>query len=116
MVEKLAFQLRKEQKLTSVVTIKIRYANFDTHTVQKKLGYTAFDHVLLKTAKELFAKLYDRRMLIRLVGVKFSGLVHGAQQLNLFEDTPEMVNLYLAMDNIRKLYGVKAVRKAAGFY
>ncbi len=116
MVEKLAFQLRKEQKLTSVVTIKIRYANFDTHTVQKKLGYTAFDHVLLKSAKELFAKLYDRRMLIRLIGVKFSGLVHGAQQLNLFEDTPEMVNLYLAMDNIRKLYGVKAVRKAAGFY
>ncbi|MFA6401188.1 MAG: DNA polymerase IV [Salinivirgaceae bacterium] len=116
MVEKLAFQLRKEQKLTSIVTIKIRYANFDTHTVQKKLGYTAFDHVLLKSAKELFAKLYDRRMLIRLIGVKFSGLVHGAQQLNLFEDTPEMVNLYLAMDNIRKLYGVKAVRKAAGFY
>ncbi|MGD9993015.1 MAG: DNA polymerase IV [Salinivirgaceae bacterium] len=116
MVEKLSFQLRKEQKLASVITLKIRYANYDTHTLQKKMAYTAFDHVLLETAKELFTRLYDRRMLIRLIGVKLGGLVHGAQQLNLFEDTPEMVNLYLAMDNIRKRYGVKAVRKAVGFY
>lgn len=116
MVEKLCFQLRKEQKLTSIVTVKIRYANYDTHTQQKKMGYTAFDHVLLSEVKELFNRLYERRMLIRLIGVKFSGLVHGAQQLDLFEDTPEMVNLYLAMDNIRKHFGNKAIRKAAGFY
>lgn len=116
MVEKLCFQLRKEQKLTSIVTVKIRYANYDTHTLQKKIGYTAFDHVLLDKVKELFNRLYERRMLIRLIGIKFSGLVHGAQQLDLFEDTPEMVNLYLAMDNIRKQYGNKAVRKAVGFY
>jgi len=116
MVEKLCFQLRKEQKLCSIVTVKIRYTNYDTHTLQKKMAYTAFDHVLLEKVKELFSRLYERRMLIRLIGIKFSGLVHGAQQLDLFEDTPEMVNLYLAMDNIRKQYGNKAVRKAVGFY
>jgi DNA polymerase-4 len=32
MVEKLAFQLRSEEWLTSTVVIKIRYANFDTET------------------------------------------------------------------------------------
>ncbi len=53
-------------------------------------------------------------MLIRLIGVRFSGLVSGVQQLNMFEDTPEMVNLYLAMDRIRKRYGTYAVRKAIG--
>jgi DNA polymerase-4 len=116
MVEKLAFELRKKERLASVITVKIRYANYDTHTLQKKIGYTAFDHVLLHAAKELFERLYQRRMLVRLLGVKLSGLVYGAQQLNMFEDTPESVNLYLAMDNIRKRYGNKAVRKATGFY
>ena len=112
MVEKIAFELRKKQKLTSCVTVKIRYSNFDTHTLQKRITYTSFDHTLTKVAKELFKKLYARRMLIRLIGVKFSHLVHGFQQLNLFEDTPEMVNMYLAMDKIRKRYGSRSIRKA----
>ncbi len=116
MTEKLAFKLRAGQKLASVVTVKIRYANYDTHTLQKSIAYTSFDHVLLATAKELFNRVYDRRMLIRLIGLKFGGLVHGAQQLDMFCDTPQMVNLYLAMDNIRKRYGDTAVRKAAGFF
>jgi DNA polymerase-4 len=37
MAEKLAFQLRKEEKLTSCITVKIRYSNFDTHTLQKQI-------------------------------------------------------------------------------
>jgi DNA polymerase IV len=114
MVEKITFQLRKEQRLTSCVIVKIRYSNFDTHTLQKHIPYTAFDHILLKTAQELFEKLYTRRMLIRLIGVKFSSLVQGSQQLNLFEDTPEMTNLYQAMDRIRLRFGTKAIRRAAG--
>lgn len=114
MVEKITFQLRKEQRLTSCVTVKIRYSNFDTHTLQKHIPYTAFDHVLFKTTLELFEKLYTRRMLIRLIGVKFSSLVQGSQQLNMFEDTPEMTSLYQAMDRIRLRFGTKAIRRAAG--
>lgn len=113
-VERLAFELRKKQKLTSCITVKIRYANFDTHTLQKRIPYTAFDHVLIPAGLELFERLYQRRMLIRLVGIKFSHLVSGVQQLNMFEDTPEMVSLYNAMDNIRLRYGKKAVRRAVG--
>lgn len=113
-IERLAFELRKKQKLTSCITVKIRYANFDTHTLQKRIPYTAFDHVLIPAATELFEKLYQRRMLIRLVGVRFSHLVSGVQQLNMFEDTPEMVSLYNAMDNIRIRYGKTAVRRATG--
>jgi DNA polymerase-4 len=113
-IEKLAFELRKKQKLTSCITIKIRYANFDTHSLQKRIPYTAFDHVLIPLGKELFGKLYQRRMLIRLVGVRFSHLVSGVQQLNMFEDTPEMVNLYNAMDKIRLRYGKRAIRRAVG--
>lgn len=110
--ERLAFELRKKQKLTSCITVKIRYANFDTHTLQKRIPYTSFDHILINTCLDLFEKVYNRRMLIRLVGIKLSGLVGGVQQLNIFEDTPEMISLYNAMDKIRLRYGKKAVRRA----
>jgi len=114
MVEKLAFEMRGKQKLTGCVTVKIRYANFDTHSIQKQLPYTAFDHILLDAALALFDKLYNRRMLIRLVGVRFSHLVGGSQQLNMFEDTPEMAGLYQTMDYLRRRFGTHAVRKAGG--
>lgn len=112
MVEELGFDLRKNQKLTACVTVKIRYSNFDTHTQQKKIPYTSFDHTILEVVQELFKKLYQRRMMIRLIGIRLSSLVHGTQQLNLFEDTPEKVNLYLALDRIRKRYGKKAIGRA----
>ncbi len=114
MTEKLAFQLRKQEKMTSCVTVKIRYSNFDTYSQQKRIPYTQFDHTLLDTAKELFRKLYQRRMLIRLIGVRFSHLVNGTQQLDLFEDTSERVNLYLSMDQIRKRFGSRAIQRASG--
>lgn len=114
MVEKIAFELRKQEKLTACITVKIRYANFDTHTMQKRVTYTSFDHTLIETAQELFKRLYTRRMRIRLIGVRLSKLIHGTQQLNLFEDTPEQINLYLAMDRIRKRYGSDAVKRAIG--
>lgn len=114
MVEKLAYELRHKEKLTSCVTVKIRYSNFDTHTLQKHIPYTSFDHILIETAKDLFDRLYQRRMLIRLIGVRFSHLVSGVQQLNMFEDTPEMVRLYLALDNLRNRFGRKSVRRAVG--
>lgn len=113
MVEKLAFQLRKQQKMTGCITVKIRYSNFDTHTQQKHISYTSFDHILMQIATELFEKLYQRRMLIRLIGVRFSDLVYGVQQLNLFEDTPEMISLYQAMDKVRIRFGSHVIKRAS---
>ena len=112
MVEKIAFELRDQQKLTSCVTVKIRYSNFDTHTLQQHVPYTAFDHQLIPVVKELFDRLYQRRMLIRLIGVRFSSLVSGNPQLNMFDDNIEMINLYQAIDRIRRKYGQKIVRRA----
>jgi DNA polymerase-4 len=114
MTEKLCFKLRKKEKLASVVTVKIRYANYDTHTLQQKMAYTAFDHTLIETARSLFRRLYQRRMLVRLIGVKLGGLVHGAQQLNLFDNNEKQVKLYLSMDKIRRRYGVEVIQRASG--
>ena len=115
MVENLAFQLREQKLLTSIVTVKIRYANFDTETKQCRIPYNSADHTLLKYALELFKKLYTRRMRLRLIGVKFSGLVHGQHQMNLFEDTEELMNLYQAMDKMKKRFGSDAVQRASGY-
>jgi DNA polymerase IV len=114
MVEKLAFQLRSEQWLTSTIVVKIRYANFDTETKQCQVAYTSADHVLTKNVIDLFDKLYQRRMRLRLIGIRFSGLVRGTYQINLFEDTQEMLSLYQAMDKMKSRYGFDAVMRCAG--
>lgn len=114
MVEQLAFQLRQEKWLTSVVTIKIRYANFDTETKQCRISHTSADHTLLKYALELFKKLYTRRMRLRLIGIRFSGLVHGSHQMLLFENTEVLMNLYQSMDRIKNRFGKTAVGRASG--
>ncbi|MBK7390341.1 MAG: DNA polymerase IV [Bacteroidetes bacterium] len=114
MVEGLTYDLRKQKRLTSCVTVKIRYSNFDTHTMQARIPYTASDHVLIARARELFKKLYERRMLIRLVGIRLSHLVQGHPQINLFEDSTEMVNLYQAIDRLKNRYGEGAVIRGVG--
>jgi DNA polymerase-4 len=112
MVEKVAFQLREQKKLTSCVTVKIRYSNFDTETRQVHIPYTSSDHTLLRIVTELFDKLYNRRMLIRLVGVRLSNLVYGNHQISLFDDTEEAINLYEAIDRIKHKHGVDKIVRA----
>lgn len=115
MVEKLSYQLRQEDWLTSIVTVRIRYNNFDTHTKQCKIAYTSCDHILQTRVLELFNGLYERRMRLRLVGVRLSGLVRGAYQINLFEDTNEMIALYQAMDKMKSRFGYTAIQRGGGF-
>ena len=115
MVEQLCFQLRQEKWLTSTVVIKIRYSNFDTETKQYRIPYTSSDHTLLRYALELFDKVYSRRMRIRLIGVKFTGLVHGCHQMDLFEDTEELISLYQTLDKIKMRFGSDSVGRASGF-
>ncbi|MBK6526140.1 MAG: DNA polymerase IV [Crocinitomicaceae bacterium] len=113
MAENLVFQLRRGNKLTACITMKIRYSDFQTYTLQKQIPYSASDHNIIPVAIELFRKLYNRRMLVRLIGVRFSHLVEGGHQINLFDDI-EIIKLYQAMDHIREKYGDRAVMKAAG--
>lgn len=112
MAENLAFQLRRGGKLTSCVTVKIRYSDFQTYSKQLKIPYTSADHHLIPVVLELFNKLYSRRMLIRLVGVRYSSLTAGTYQINLFDDEKKTVNLYKAMDAIRTKYGDRSIMRA----
>ena len=112
MAENLAFQLRNGEKLTACVSVKIRYSDFQTHSRQKKIPYTSLDHTLIQTTLELFDRLYERRVLIRLVGVRFSNLISGSYQIRLFEDSEHLIKLYQAMDKIRIRYGQDSIKRA----
>lgn len=112
MVEQLAFELRRAVKVCSCVSVKIRYSDFQTLSKQKKISYTSCDHILIDHVKELFNSLYNRRVRIRLIGVKFSDLAGGGHQIDLFQDNDKVLNLYQAMDVIKNRYGQNAVRRS----
>lgn len=114
MAENLIYQLRRGDKLTACITFKIRYSDFQTYTKQKRIPYSSSDHSILPIVMELYESLYQRRLLVRLIGVKFSHLVSGGHQINLFEDNDKILNLYQAMDKMRERYGDRAVIRASG--
>ncbi len=109
MVTQLAYELRQSARLTSCITVKLRYTDFNTFTRQHRLPYTASDSTLLHHARELLEQLYERRQLVRLLGVRFSNLVPGHPQMSLFDATAEEQRLQSAMDGIRKRFGKGAV-------
>lgn len=112
MTEKISFDLRSKGLLTGCITVKLRYTNFDTVTRQQTIAYTNSDHMLLPVAKELFTKLYDRRLLIRLLGIRFTHLVPGTYQINLFEDSHKIISLNNALDQIKIRYGTGKITRA----
>jgi DNA polymerase-4 len=112
MVEKIGFELRNQNRMSGCITIKLRYSNFDTVTRQATIPYSASDHFLLQKAKELFTHLYDRRLLVRLLGIRFSHLVPGNYQVSLFDDTQEMIRLYQSIDHIKKRFGTHMIMRA----
>lgn len=116
MTESVAFELRSQNRLTGCVTVKIRYTDFQTFTKQKTIPYTNSDHTLIKTVKELFTSLYERRVLVRLLGVRLTHLIAGTYQINLFEDAQEMIRLYQAIDSIKSQFGEDKIVRAKTFY
>jgi DNA polymerase-4 len=113
MVMDLGFELRQKQKIAACITVTIRYSNFVDVTKQATISYTSMDAVLIRKAKDLFKQLYQKRMLIRLVGVRLSNLVNGFEQIDLYENSQEQYNLCQAMDKIRQRFGGKAITMAS---
>lgn len=113
MTENLAYQLRRGQKLTSCISVKIRYADFDTQSRQLRIPYTSADHLLIPRILELFNALYNRRLRVRLIGIKFSHLAGGNYQINLFDDNESAIQLYQAIDRMRLRFGDRSIIRAS---
>ncbi len=114
MTEELSGKLRRENKLSSCMAIKIRYANFETHTQQQKIPLTAAEHILIPGVKNLLKKAWNQYRPVRLIGVRLSDLCTGSYQINLFENNEEQIRLYQAMDRINFKFGDKTICRAAG--
>jgi DNA polymerase-4 len=114
MVEELCFAIRTQEFLTGCLTIKLKYANFEKETKQASFSYTSSDAELMLNAKAILKSLYKNQKKVRLIGVKFSNLIHGTYQVSLFENPKKTKNLYEAMDKIRTKFGEDAVKRALG--
>jgi DNA polymerase-4 len=111
--EETAFDLREEKKLTGCVTVKIRYADFETVSRQEVIDYTALDDVLMAKVKSIFTKLYKKNQKVRLLGVRFSHLIPFTIQMNLFDQSEEKFQLYKTVDKIKNRFGHDMIKKGS---
>jgi DNA polymerase-4 len=114
MTERVAYELRQDNKTTGCIAVKIRYPDFETTSRQTTIPYTFYDDELIGKAKELFHKLYRVGLPIRLLGVRLSELTAEALQTNLFQDTGKKIQLYKAIDDVKNRWGKYSIVKAGG--
>lgn len=112
MTEKIAFELRQDEKIAGCIAVKIRYPDFETTSKQTSINYTFRDDELIPTAIDLFHKLYRKGSPVRLLGVRLSELTNHAIQANLFDDGIKKSNLYKAIDDVKNKYGKTFLQKA----
>lgn len=113
LTEATATDVRKEEKLSGCVTVKIKYSDFEVASKQETIDYTAMDDTLTAKVKTLFDQLHQKGRPIRLLGVRCSQLVPVTLQMSLFEQRAEKLQLYLTMDELNDRYGKKTLTKAA---
>jgi DNA polymerase-4 len=110
--ERVSYELRQEKKFATCVAIKFRNANFETSTRQITIPATIADSDIIKAATDLFTKLYVPGTLVRLLGVRLSGLTDTGAQTNLFDNKTEQHALYEAIDAVKNKFGKSVLRKA----
>ncbi|HEY4062752.1 MAG TPA: DNA polymerase IV [Puia sp.] len=114
MTERVAYELRQDNKTAGCVAVKIRYGDFETTSRQMTIPYTFYDDELIAKAKELFHKLWRKGEPIRLMGVRLSELTAEAVQTNLFVDTQRKQSLYKAIDDVKNRFGKYGIVRAGG--
>lgn len=111
LTEKIAHELRQENKMAGCVAVKIRYPDFETQQRQATIPYTYYDDELIHNAKTLFHQLYRKGKPVRLLGVRLSELTDEAAQTNLFQDVSKKNELYKAIDEVKDRYGKDLLTK-----
>ncbi len=113
LTEKIAFELRQDEKVAGCVAVKIRYHDFETTSRQTTIPYSCADDEFIPVVKELFDKLYHKGTPVRLLGVRLSELTNDAIQTNLFDDVERKNELYKAIDNVKNRFGKNALNRAS---
>lgn len=113
MTEKVAYEMRADEKMATCIAVKIRYPDFETTSKQMMIQATLRDDELLPAATRLFKSLYKKGQPVRLLGVRLSNFTTILTQGSLFEDSNKRNNLYKAMDAVKNRFGKKTLRNAA---
>jgi DNA polymerase-4 len=104
--------LRSQTLWTRTVRLKIRYAGFETHTLQETLPVaTDTDREFLAAADRLVAAATESRRPVRLVGIGAAGLVEATQPDLLDTGSARERSLDQAMDALRQRFGQGAVHR-----
>jgi DNA polymerase-4 len=111
--ERVGAELRQENKHARTITLKLRYADFETITrrISSKEATDADEVVFVGAVKLLDQALARKQKLVRLIGVGVSNLVGYGKQLNLFDSRPQRLrHLDKAIDRIRNKYGFTSIQ------
>ena len=112
MIERVAYEVRQDNKMAGCIAVKVRYADFETTSKQTTIPYTFYDDELIPIAKELFKKLWRKGEPVRLLGVRLSELTNEAVQTNLFNNAEKKTELYKAIDDVKNRFGKASLTKA----
>lgn len=113
MVERVAYELRQDEKVAGCIAVKIRYPDFETTSKQTTVPYTCADDEIIPVAKQLFKQLHRKGQPIRLLGVRLSELTNEVMQTNLFNDIEKKSDLYKAIDEVKNRFGKLSVKRAS---
>jgi DNA polymerase-4 len=104
-------QARREGRRGTTVTLKIRFAPFETHTRQTTLPHAIdSDRQIFRAAEKLFAAAGRAGRPVRLIGVGLSDWEDDRGQLDLeFVDDERETRLFAAVDRITEKYGRRAI-------
>jgi DNA polymerase-4 len=108
LVEEVGGRLRAEKLYARCITLKIRYANFETITRSRTLASpTCFDREIFDVARDLLRQNRARSRAVRLLGVSASALQSSGWQEPLFDGQKRraLEKLYAGIDHLRKKYG-----------
>jgi DNA polymerase-4 len=106
--ERVCWRARSRGIKARTVTLKLRYADFETLSRSRTITPTASELELYPVVRELFDRARRRRRAIRLLGIALSNLGPYDQQLQLFDDG----SLHRAIDGTRERYGYDALHIA----
>ena len=108
LLERACRRLRQHGLLARTVTVKVRYADFRTESRSRSLpALSDHDDDLWPVARDLFDKVYARRVGVRLVGVALSHFAPAGRQMNLFGEAgyARRTRFYGSIDRIRERFG-----------
>jgi DNA polymerase-4 len=113
--EKVSRRLRKSGLKGRTITLKIRFADFKTHTRSATIEVpTNFIDVIYETSVQNLASFDLRDKAVRLLGVRVSNFADSSQQEDLFDQsssrTIKKEKLHKALDRILDRFGEDAIR------